>query len=82
MIRHISDDDLERYYLGMIKEEAQLVPLEEHLIGCPHCVGRAEAAQDYVDTIRAALIRGKYDMFLPATAKPARVPHREPPRDD
>jgi hypothetical protein len=33
---HISDDDLERYYLGMITQEAELAPLEEH-ISAAHC---------------------------------------------
>jgi hypothetical protein len=45
----------------MITEEAELAPLEEHIIGCPHCAERAGEAQDYVDTIRAALISGNYD---------------------
>jgi anti-sigma factor RsiW len=52
---HISDHDLERYYLGMVREEAELAPLEEHLLACPACVARAEETQDYVDAIRAAL---------------------------
>jgi hypothetical protein len=42
--QHISDEDLERYYLGMVKEESELAPLEEHLLACPHCVARAEAS--------------------------------------
>ena len=54
--RHISDDDLERYYLGMITQEAELAPLEEHILGCPLCAERAEEAQDYVDIMRAALL--------------------------
>jgi hypothetical protein len=58
MIGHISDDDLERYYLGMIEDEAELAPLEEHLLGCSECVDRAEEAQDYVDAMRAAVIGG------------------------
>jgi len=56
LTNHISDDDLERYYLGMVKEEAELASLEEHLLACPACVERAEAAQDYVDAIRAAMV--------------------------
>ena len=52
---HFSDDDLERYYLGMITQEAELAPLEAHLIGCPLCAARAEEAEDYVDAMRAAL---------------------------
>jgi hypothetical protein len=55
--KHISDDDLERYYLGMITQEAELAPLEEHILGCPLCAERAEEAQDYVDAMRVAFIR-------------------------
>jgi hypothetical protein len=58
---HISDHDLERYYLGMIKDEAELGPLEEHLLTCPNCIERAEGAQDYVDSIRAGIVIGNFD---------------------
>lgn len=52
---HISDHDLERYYLGMVADEEELAPLEEHLLWCPSCVERADEAQDYVDVIRSVL---------------------------
>jgi hypothetical protein len=52
-----SDIDLERYYLGMVKDEADLAALESHLLGCPACVDRAEAAERYVDVMRVALMR-------------------------
>lgn len=55
-VNHISDHNLERYYLGMVKDEAELAPLEEHLLACPACVERVEAIQDYVDALRAALV--------------------------
>ena len=51
---HISDHDLERYHLGMVKDEAELAALEEHLLWCGGCVDRVEAAAQYVDTVRAA----------------------------
>ena len=51
---HISDHDLERYHLGMVKDEAELAALEEHLLWCGACVDRAEAAAQYVDAVRAA----------------------------
>jgi hypothetical protein len=54
--QHISDEDLERYYLGMVTDEAERTPLEEHLLACPQCVAGAEASQDYVDAIRAAAL--------------------------
>jgi anti-sigma factor RsiW len=52
---HISDHDLERYYLGMITDDDELERLEEHLLCCPPCVERAEETQDYVDAMRVAL---------------------------
>jgi hypothetical protein len=52
--RHIDDHDLERYHLSMMKDEAELAALEEHLLGCGACVDRAEAAALYVDAVRAA----------------------------
>jgi hypothetical protein len=51
---HIIDHDLERYHLGMVKDEAELATLEEHLLACGTCADRAAAAADYVDAVRAA----------------------------
>ena len=48
-----SDDDLERYCLGMILDESKLAPLEEHLLACANCAGRADETQRYVNAIRA-----------------------------
>jgi hypothetical protein len=58
MIRssHISDHDLERYYLGMVTDEKELAPLEEHLLWCSWCVERAEQTQDWVDAMRVGLL--------------------------
>ena len=53
---HISDHDLERYYLGMVTDEAESAPLEEHLLWCYKCVERAEQTQDYVDAMRRAIL--------------------------
>jgi anti-sigma factor RsiW len=61
-MNHISDHDLERYHLGMVKQESELAPLEEHLLGCTACAKRAEESAQYVDTIRAALATGKFDL--------------------
>jgi hypothetical protein len=58
-MNHISDGDLERYYLGMVKDESELAPLEEHLLWCHECLDRAEAAERFVDVIRTALLRAK-----------------------
>jgi anti-sigma factor RsiW len=58
---HISDHDLERYHLGMITEP-ELAPLEEHILACPECAGRAEEAAAYVDSIRAGIVKGHFDL--------------------
>ena len=55
---HISDHDLERYYLGMVTDEAELAPLEEHLLWCSWCMERAKEAQNYVDAMRVASMDG------------------------
>jgi hypothetical protein len=57
-MNHISDHDLERYYLGMVADEVELAALEEHYLGCPECAKRAAESAQYVDTIRAALVTG------------------------
>ena len=51
---HLRDHDLERYHLGMITDEAELAPFEEHMLACELCARRAEQAADYVDAVRAA----------------------------
>ena len=58
---HVSDDDLERYYLGMVTAEEELAPLEEHILACPSCAEWAEESQDRVDAVRAAIIAGGFD---------------------
>ena len=56
-MEHISDHDLERYYLGVITDEAELPPLEEHLLSCHRCLDRIELVEAGVDMIRVALLR-------------------------
>ncbi len=53
---HLSDYDLERYYLGMVTDESELAPLEEYLLWCGWCVERAEQTQDYVDAMRVGML--------------------------
>jgi hypothetical protein len=60
--QHILNEDLERYYLGMVTDESELASLEEHLLACPSCVDRAEEAENYVDALRAAIIEGDFDL--------------------
>jgi hypothetical protein len=61
-MNHISDYDLERHHLGTVIDETKLAPLEEHLLGCPVCVGRAEEAAVYVDALWAAIVAGYFDL--------------------
>jgi hypothetical protein len=68
---HISDYDLERYYLGMVTEENELAVLEEHLLWCTSCVERAEETQDYVDAMRvAANYDLPYELLSPGDCPP------------
>jgi hypothetical protein len=62
-MEHISDHDLERYYLGMVPDDGpEEQTIEEHLLWCRECVTRAEAGDRYVDAIRAAIIAGNFDL--------------------
>ncbi len=67
-MKHISDDDLERYHLAMIDREVELAPLEEHLLICQECIPRAVAAGKYVEVLRAAL--AEYESDFSATVQP------------
>jgi anti-sigma factor RsiW len=59
---HVTDHDLERYHLGMIVEETELAALEEHLLACSACAERAQAAADYIDAMRRAIVEGDHDL--------------------
>jgi hypothetical protein len=56
-VSHISEHDLERYYLGQIADEAELAPIEEHLSWCDECLDSVTEAEWFVDDIRVALLR-------------------------
>ena len=58
---HLSDLDLERYYLGMVPRR-QRNAIEEHLPGCPACTARAEIAQEFASSMRAAIATGSFDL--------------------
>jgi hypothetical protein len=53
---HITDHDLEQYYLDMVKDESELAALEEHILACGSCAERADEAQDFVDAMRIAAL--------------------------
>jgi hypothetical protein len=54
---HISDDDLERLIMGRITDEAELAPLEEHLLVCAECIARGSGTLQFMKAMRAALGR-------------------------
>ncbi len=56
---HLSEHDMERLLLGTVTDEAELEPLEEHLLVCAECIERAEATRRYVGTMKAALAKLK-----------------------
>jgi hypothetical protein len=60
-MNHVSDHDLERLHLGMVKDEAELAALEEHLLWCSQCIDAAEKVDQYVDAMRVSIIRGNFD---------------------
>ncbi len=62
---HIEDDELELYCLGRATS-SELAPIERHLLNCPVCLNRAQAALEYIDTLRAALLRLESEMGCPA----------------
>jgi len=66
-VEHLSDDDLERYYLGMIIDEVELARVEDHLLVCAECVLRAEESDAYIDAMRAAIIEGNFDLECAAS---------------
>jgi hypothetical protein len=46
----------------MVKDEAELAAVEEHLLWCSICVDRAEESATYVDSLRAGIIVGNFDL--------------------
>ncbi len=54
-MKHISDDDLERYCMGMVVGESELAPIEEHILACPSCAERTAREQECVNAIRSAI---------------------------
>ena len=52
-VAHISEDDLERYAMRTVPE-AELAPLEEHLLICTDCRSQLESTERYVEAVRRA----------------------------
>ncbi len=50
---HPSEDVLEQHVMGKLSE-AEVVPVEEHLLVCQRCCERVAWLGDFVDSIRSA----------------------------
>jgi len=53
-VKHVSNDDLERYVIRAFPASEFARP-EEHLLDCPECRERLDAEIKFVRAIRAAL---------------------------
>lgn len=50
-----SDEDLERYLMGRVRNKRDLTQVENHMIDCGACAHRADAIADYIHTMKEAL---------------------------
>jgi hypothetical protein len=57
-VKHISEDDLERYAMQRIPG-TESGPLEEHLLICLECRDRLQSAIDFVTAMRSAAAKGR-----------------------
>jgi len=55
---HISHHDLERYHLRTVYG-AELDTIEAHVLCCGECADRAVDVGEYIDAMRAAMVRMK-----------------------
>jgi hypothetical protein len=62
-MEHISVYNLERYHLGMVRDEAELASIEEHFLACSQCAELAEETAEDVDSLRGAIIIGNFDLL-------------------
>ena len=53
IVRHVSDDTLERYAMQTLPE-SESGPLEEHILICPDCQERLQAEIDLVTAMWGA----------------------------
>jgi anti-sigma factor RsiW len=53
--RHISEELLEQYAVSGSLPEAELAPLEEHLLICPDCQDPLKELDEFIATMRLAL---------------------------
>jgi hypothetical protein len=53
IVQHIGDDLLAQYAVQALPE-ADVIPLEEHLLICPNCLDRLQAELEFVAAMRGA----------------------------
>lgn len=53
---HTSEDYIEKFAMGTLSE-AELAPIEEHLLICSECRDRLEVTERYAVAMRAAAAR-------------------------
>ncbi len=61
-LEHISDEDLERYHLGMVRDELERAHIRGHLLLCSECANRAKNTANYVNAMRTAMIEEDFDL--------------------
>ena len=61
--RHLSTDELEEFHFGRI-QGPELRCISEHLEWCLECSERMEAVEHFIMLIRAAAIRGAFEVEL------------------
>jgi len=52
-VKHISEEALERYAMQALPR-LQIRPLEQHILNCPECRVRQQAANEYVAAMKWA----------------------------
>ena len=62
-MKHISDDDLERYAMQRIPGTGS-GPLDEHLLICLECWDRLQSETDFVSAMRSAAAKGRAQRSL------------------
>jgi hypothetical protein len=56
---HISVEDLERYYLGIMPKAQERATLEKHLLVCRECLQRARHVKRYINAMLPTTINRK-----------------------
>jgi Putative zinc-finger len=58
---HISENNLEAYYMGKVPE-SELARIEEHLLWCHDCLNQLLASERYIKALQKAAARSEFDV--------------------